>query len=65
MSSISKGEDLFLPAQPIEFTLDRELLMFLFEVKEISPSPYGYKLVAKNVPDDNFYVTADFYKLLH
>lgn len=42
----------------------RELLMFLFEVKEISPSPYGYKLVAKNVPDDNFYLTADLNKLL-
>lgn len=42
----------------------RELLMFLFEVKEISPSPYGYKLVAKNVPDDNFFLTADLYKLL-
>lgn len=42
----------------------RELLMFLFEVKEISPSPYGYKLIAKNVPDDNFFLTADLYKLL-
>jgi len=39
----------------------RELMMFLVEVKEIAPSTYGYKLVAKNVPDDPLYMSEELY----
>ncbi len=42
----------------------RDLMMFLVEVKDIGPSTYGYKLVARNVPDDPFYLSEDLYRLL-
>ena len=39
----------------------RELMMFLVEVKEIAPSTYGYKLIARNVPDDPIYMSEELY----
>lgn len=42
----------------------RELMMFLIEVKEIAPSTYGYKLVARNVPEDPLYMSEELYGLL-
>lgn len=42
----------------------RELMMFLVEVKDISPSTYGYKLVARNVPDEALFMSAEQYKYL-
>ncbi|MBP2159112.1 MULTISPECIES: DUF1173 family protein [Asticcacaulis] len=39
----------------------RELMMFLVEVKEIAPSTYGYKVIAKNVPDDPLYMSEELY----
>ena len=42
----------------------RDLLMFLIEVKELSPSTYGYKLIAKNVPDETFFLSGELYKAL-
>lgn len=42
----------------------RDLMMFLVEVKDIGPSTYGYKLVARNVPDDPLYLSEELYRLL-
>jgi hypothetical protein len=42
----------------------RDLMMFLVEVKDLSPSTYGYKLVARNVPDDPLYLSEDLFAIL-
>ncbi len=42
----------------------RDLLMFLIEVKGLAPSTYGYKLVARNVPDETFFLSAELYNVL-
>lgn len=42
----------------------RDLMMFLVEVKDIGASTYGYKLMARNVPDDPLYLNEELYRLL-
>lgn len=42
----------------------RELLMFLFEVKSIEVVDGGYAVTAKHVPDDQFFMSEDTYKVL-
>lgn len=42
----------------------RSLMLLLAEVKEIVPSRYGFKIIAKQVPDRHFMMDGDFHKRL-
>lgn len=43
---------------------NRKLMLLIAEVKELSPSRNGHKLVAKHVPDFHFMMNADLYNRL-
>ncbi len=43
----------------------RELMMFLVEVKDLMPSQFGYKIVAKQVPDAPLYMSEAHWALIN
>ncbi|AOJ79205.1 hypothetical protein WS86_00230 (plasmid) [Burkholderia savannae] len=43
----------------------RRLMLVIGEVKEVSPSRYGHKIVLKHLPDFHFMMNEDIHKRLH